>query len=178
MQWLNEPANWQARDNTITVTADAKTDFWRITHDGGIRDTGHFYFQPVSGDFVAEVTFSADYAALYDHAGLMVRVDEATWMKCGIEMFEGAQHASVVVTREFSDWSVVRLPEPPSALWLRVTREDRTVSVYYSLDGAAYLMLRQAYLMRAETVNVGVMCCAPTGDGFTARFEGFAVRTK
>jgi regulation of enolase protein 1 (concanavalin A-like superfamily) len=176
MKWLNEPARWQHDGDTITVTADGNTDFWRITHDGGVRDTGHFYYRPVTGDFMAEVTFSAGYSALYDQAGLMVRLDKTTWLKCGIELFNGMQHASVVVTREFSDWSVVPLRDAPPALWLRLKREGATCEVSYALDGESYTMLRQAYLTPADTVQVGVMCCAPTGDGFRATFEGLRIQ--
>ncbi len=175
MLWLNEPAHWGHQGSTITITAGAKTDFWRITHDGGVRDTGHFYYQPVSGDFVAEVMFSADYGTLYDQAGLMVRLDEKTWLKCGIELFNGTQHASVVVTREFSDWSIVPLPHAPRALWLRLKRHAESVEVAYSVDGETYVMLRQAYLTPVESVQIGVMCCAPTGEGFTATFEKFTI---
>jgi regulation of enolase protein 1 (concanavalin A-like superfamily) len=175
MQWLNEPAHWNHDGDTITVTADAKTDFWRITHDGGVRDTGHFYYQPVNGNFVAEVKFSAAYAALYDQAGLMLRLDEETWLKCGIELFNDIQHASVVVTREFSDWSVLPLLTAPPMLWLRITRHAASVEAAYSVDGANYVMLRQAYLTPVEALQVGVMCCAPTGEGFPVTFEGFSV---
>ena len=175
MQWYNEPPFWKADGDTITVKAGPKTDFWRKTHDGAVRDTGHFYYRDVTGDFVAEVRFHAGYGALYDQAGLMVRLDDSNWLKCGIELFEGVQHASVVVTRDFSDWSVVPLREAPSTVWLRVVREGYTFTVSYSLDGAAYLTLRQAYLTHAPAVSVGVMCCAPVGDGFTAVFEGFTV---
>jgi regulation of enolase protein 1 (concanavalin A-like superfamily) len=176
MDWYNEPAKWSAEDETITITADAKTDFWRKTHSGATNDNGHFYFQPVRGDFAADVRFTANYHALYDQAGLMVRLDEKTWMKCGIELFNGVPCASVVVTHDFSDWSVVPLAETPPVLWLRVTRHGSTIEVSYSLDGGAYTMLRQAYLTEAETVRVGVMVCAPTGEGFTATFEGFIIR--
>ena len=76
MHWYNEPAAWAAEGDIITVTADPGTDFWRKTHYGFIRDNGHFYYQEVSGDFRCEVKVSGRYAALYDQAGLMVRVDE------------------------------------------------------------------------------------------------------
>ncbi|MBN1563512.1 MAG: DUF1349 domain-containing protein [Anaerolineae bacterium] len=177
MQWLNEPTQWTHHADTITVTAEGQTDFWRITHDGGVRDSGHFYYQPVQGDFTAEVKFNAAYSALYDQAGLMLRLDETTWLKCGIELFNGVQHASVVVTREFSDWSIVPLPEAPPALWLRLKRHGASVEVAYSTDGTAYTMLRQTYLTPAETLLIGVMCCAPTGDGFTATFENLRVES-
>jgi regulation of enolase protein 1 (concanavalin A-like superfamily) len=175
MQWYNEPPSWNADGDTITVRAGAKTDFWRKTHSGEVHDNGHFYFREVTGDFVADVRFSAGYGALYDQAGLMVRLDDSNWLKCGIEFFEGVQHASVVVTRDFSDWSVVPLKEAPPTVWLRVVRERHTFAVTYSLDGTAYPLLRQAYLTPAPAVSVGVMCCAPIGDGFTAVFEGFTI---
>lgn len=175
MDWYNEPSQWTADNGMITITAHGKTDFWRKTHDGGIRDSGHFYFQPVRGNFTAGVKFTANYHALYDQAGLMVRLDETTWLKCGIELFNGVQQASTVVTRDFSDWSVVPLPDSPPVLWLRVTRHGSTFEVSFSRDGKTYTMLRQAHLTEAETVSVGLMVCAPTGDGFTATFEGFKV---
>lgn len=176
MQWINEAPSWSHDDDTITLTCAAKTDFWRITHDNGQRDSGHFYGQSASSDFLAEVRFSGEYAALYDQAGLMVRLDEKNWIKCGIELFNGVQHASAVVTREYSDWSIVPLVDAPSALWMRVKREGNAIEVSYSLDGESYTMLRQSYFPPQVPVMVGVMACAPTGDGFTTTFKDFSVR--
>jgi regulation of enolase protein 1 (concanavalin A-like superfamily) len=175
MQWLNEPPQFADENGRVTVLAAPRTDFWRVTHDGGVRDTGHFYYQTVRGDFTAEVQFSGEYRDLYDQAGLMLRVDETTWVKCGVEFTDGRQNASVVVTRDFSDWSIVPLPDDPPALWLRVKRHGVTVEVSYSLDGTAYTMLRQAYFTDRPEIQVGLMVAAPTGEGFTARFEGFTV---
>ncbi len=175
MQWHNPPPNWHINEGIIAVTAGRKTDFWRRTHDDGIRDSGHFYYTAITGDFVAEVKVSGAYATLYDQAGLMVRLDEASWLKCGIEYFKEMQHASVVVTRDYSDWSVLPLPEGPPFIWTRVSRQGGTVEVHYSLDGEVYTMLRQAYLTTAQ-VQVGVMCAAPQGEGFDATFEAFSVQ--
>ena len=135
MHWYNEPAVWAANGDTVTVTAEPGTDFWRKTHYGFIRDNGHFYYQEVAGDFRCEVKVSGGYAALYDQAGLMVRLDAETWLKCGIEFVEGVQYVSAVVTRDFSDWSVVALPGSPAALWLRVVRTGPAIEISYALDG-------------------------------------------
>jgi uncharacterized protein len=177
MDWHNEPPSWSVRGKTISVVAAARTDFWRKTHYGFIRDNGHFYFERVSGDFVADVKVTGAYAALYDQAGLMVRADEETWMKCGIELVDKVQQASVVVTREYSDWSVLPLPEAPASCWLRVRRHAGDIDVQYSLDGQRYGMLRIAHLTSAETVMVGPMCAAPEGPGFAVTFESFRVRS-
>lgn len=176
MHWYNEPPKWTADANAITMQTAPETDFWRITHSGFIGDNGHFYAQSQSGAFQVDVKISGEYNALYDQAGLMVRVDEATWVKCGIEYIDGKQHASAVVTREFSDWSMVSLPSNPASLWLRVKRQGITIEISYALDGSNYQLLRQAYLSSAESVDVGVMAASPIGRGSPATFEGLSIQ--
>lgn len=176
MQWYNEPSQWEVQGNTLTVQAGAGTDFWRLTYNGIIRDNGHFYWQSCEGDFQAQVKFSAEYAATYDHAGIMVRVDEQHWLKCGVELIDGVQYASAVITREYSDWSVVKLPDNPGALWLRVKRQGITLEIYFSLDGEQYELLRQAYLSSAASMQVGLMCASPEGKGLPVSFENFTLQ--
>lgn len=177
MEWYNEPPIWHFQGNKITVTSGQKTDFWRLTHYGFIRDNGHFFHQSIKGDFIAEVKVSGQYHQLYDQAGLMVRLDEANWLKCGIEFVHGVQQVSAVLTRDYSDWSVVPLPHNPPAIWVRVIRRGTAIEVQYSFDGEQYTMLRLGYLTPVETVNVGVMCASPDGDGFPTTFEEFNVRS-
>ena len=171
MRWYNEPPNWSHKDGSIEVQVGAKTDFWRKTHYGFTRDDGNFYYQQVIGNFTAEVLIRGQYQTLYDQAGLMVRQDEQTWLKCGIEFVDEVQHVSAVVTRVYSDWSVVPLSQKPSALWLRVKRNRETVEVEYSTDGTHYTLLRLAYLTEVNSVQVGVMCASPQGKGFLVKFE-------
>jgi regulation of enolase protein 1 (concanavalin A-like superfamily) len=175
MHWHNEPPDWTAHDQIVTVVTGPKTDFWRKTHYGFIRDSGHFYFQQIAGDFVADVKVTGAYTTLYDQAGLMLRADETTWMKCGIEFVDDVQHASVVVTREYSDWSVLPLVPSPTSIWLRVRQQAGDIEVQYSLDGMHYSMLRVAHLTATETIQVGPMCASPEGEGFSVTFESFVI---
>jgi uncharacterized protein len=177
MEWYNEPPIWNIEGDKIHVTSGSKTDFWRQTHYGFIRDNGHFLYQQVKGDFIVEVKVSGEYQELYDQAGIMIRLDEANWLKCGIEFVNGVQQVSAVVTRDYSDWSVVPMPHHPPSLWLRVTRRTTAVEVQYSLDGKQYTMLRLAYLTPIETVNVGIMCASPEGNGFPMTFEQFKIHS-
>lgn len=174
MKWLHEPRQWKASENGLVVTADPQTDFWRITHDGGVRDNGHFYFDSVEGDCTATVHLEGDFGGLYDHAGIMLRLDEKNWIKCGIEYFEGQCHRSVVVTREFSDWSFVSQGRENS-IWIRLKRVGVTVEISVSDDGRGYTLLRQAYFPDASHLDLGLMAAAPKGEGFEARFRGLEI---
>jgi regulation of enolase protein 1 (concanavalin A-like superfamily) len=176
MQWTNKPPVWREDGDDIFVQSAGQTDFWRITHDGGVRDNGHFFHCQVSGDFDARVQVFGQYQDQYDQAGLMVRIDESNWLKCGIELKDGVQYASTVVTRGWSDWSVIRLPKPES-IWLEIHRRDQTFEVRYSLDNDRYQLMRQSYLPVKDTAQVGLMIASPIGDGFEAVFRGYDVAT-
>jgi len=175
MYWYNEPTRWHQQDGTITVTADGKTDFWRVTLHDFIKDDAHFYYQEVSGDFTATVKISGNYATLYDQAGLMVRERETVWLKCGVEYLDGVQQASAVITRDYSDWSIVPLTDNPRSIWVRVQRSGTAVEVYFSRDGTDFTLIRQGYLSAAPTLQVGLMCAAPQGDGFAVTFQDFVI---
>ena len=175
-KWHNPPTDWRDDQGQIWVKTGLKTDFWRTTHYGFIRDSGHFYFGNMSGDFVATVRICGRYEELYDQAGLMVRINDQYWMKCGIEFVEGVQYASAVVTRESSDWSVAPLIGQPEALWMRVCRTGGTIEVKYSLDGEHYRMLRLADFPEEKTIAVGLMCASPEREGFEVTFDNFSIQ--
>ncbi|HEY0451474.1 DUF1349 domain-containing protein [Actinophytocola sp.] len=171
-RWLNEPTTWTAEGDTLVITTDPDTDFWRTTHYGFVRDTGHILGTDVDGDWELTATFEGDYREQYDQAGIAIRVDERNWIKSGIELVDGRQQISAVVTREFSDWSVVPV-DSPRAVTIKAERTGDTVTISYGLDGAEpATMLRLAYLPPDRTATAGVMAASPTGKGFAATFTG------
>jgi len=169
--WLNAPAAWEGGDG-LTVAAEPGTDFWRTTHYGYDRDTGHVFGHTTEGDFAVTTTFSAAYRELYDQAGVMLRIDERNWIKTGIEYVGGEHLLSVVVTRDVSDWSVIPLAISPDSVTLAVNRTGDTVTVRYGLDGTEPVtMARLAYFPPTVPVLAGVMCASPEGTGFSVTFS-------
>ena len=164
MRWLNEPARWSGSLDALTVECEPGTDFWRTTHYGFVRDSGHFAFAELDSEVA--LRFRGDFAAQYDQAGLMLRVDESNWIKAGIELADGRAWLSVVVTRGLSDWSQQPAPEPDAeGFWtVRAVRDHDSVQVFCGDQP-----IRLAPL--AGSVLAGPMCAAPGGPGFTARFE-------
>jgi regulation of enolase protein 1 (concanavalin A-like superfamily) len=176
MDWLNPPPEWRDEDGALTVTTGDRTDFWRETHYGFVRDDGHFRHVDAPADFTAEVAFRGDYQELYDQAGLMLRLDDRNWIKAGIEFVAGRRMLSVVVTRDFSDWSTTPCPVDAEWLRLRLTRIGSAVHVHWATDDdpSRPRMLRLAYLPAGAT-GVGPMCCSPQRAGFVAAFRNFAL---
>jgi regulation of enolase protein 1 (concanavalin A-like superfamily) len=175
MMWFNEPETWKQEGETLRVQASARTDFWRKTHYGFIRDNGHFYYEKVKGNFLMETEFSGRYASLYDQAGLMVRLDPTVWLKTGIEYVDDVHCVSAVVTREYSDWSVVPLHGYQGSLRLRLRRENGTVVIEYGGPKDSWIMLRTAYLPDAPELEVGRIVAAPDGPGFEVTFTHYSV---
>ncbi|WP_035823341.1 DUF1349 domain-containing protein [Janthinobacterium sp. RA13] len=172
--WLNAPENWSDDGVQLRVTTDANTDFWRKTSYGFIRDSGHFFGTEVDGDFTAQVHVSAQYAALYDQAGMMVRIDAENWIKCGVEFSDGQLLLSTVLTVDTSDWAVSIAPAMPDGFWLRVTVANGVIRVQYSTDGKLWPLLRLAPFPTASRYLVGPMCCTPERAELEIVFSRFS----
>ena len=177
MKWMNEPASATVSGNGLVVRARPKTDFWRKTVYGYATDNGHFFHLPVTGNFVFEARVNGQYAALYDQAGLMVRIDAQNWVKCGAEFFDNARHASVVFTREFSDWSTMNDLVTNGPVWWRVVRKPDSLETLCSSDGKNFTSVRLGYLVPSVTADVGIMFAAPEGGGFQSVFDSLKLTT-
>ncbi len=172
--WLNEPRDWRrGPDGSVVIVANPRTDFWRLTHDGGARHTGHAYGIDVSGDFTAVVAVRGSYVHQYDQAGLIACADESLWLKAGVEFFEGSPRLSAVVTRETSDWALGQIAAWET-VWIRLQRMGRELAVSFSSDGTVYALARQCTLTD-QKVQVGLLCCAPGDYSFTATFSHFSI---
>lgn len=175
-EWLNEPPEWQADGDRLSLATGDRTDFWQHTFYGFQRDDGHAWLKAVEGDFTASAVVNGAYEELYDQAGLMLRIDARNWVKAGVEFTDGLMHFSVVVTREVSDWSVIPLPEASSAddIHVRLTRHGDAVRVQYAIGGRTWLLARLAPFSDADA-RVGVMACSPQRAGFQARFRDISI---
>jgi uncharacterized protein len=175
MTWFNPPASEHYGEGVLTVRSKGKTDFWRKTYYGYVTDNGHFLHLSMMGEFQFQARVNGNYAALYDQAGLMVRLDEKRWMKCGSELVEGKRWASVVVTHDFSDWSTMEDLSQTGAVWWRVVRKKDSIEAQCSKDGEKFTTIRQGYFPADVKVQVGIMCAAPEGAGFEAVFDQISI---
>ena len=171
LAWFNPPASVSYDAGAVTVKARPKTDFWRKTFYGYVTNNGHFFHVPVFGEFIFQARVNGKYASLYDQAGLMVRLDDTRWMKCGSEFVDGKRWASVVFTHEFSDWSTTEDLSQSDPVYWRVERKKDSIEAQYSKDGVKFTTIRQGYFPAFVEAQVGIMSAAPEGGGFEATFD-------
>jgi hypothetical protein len=175
MEWLNEPASWQRTGDVLTVSVDPSTDFWRETGYGYIRDSGHVYGEVLAGDLDVSVRMRCTLGTQYDQAGVMLRADERTWLKTGVEFFEGRARLSTVLTLSRSSWMVTDLPGGTDEIVLRVSRRGDAVEVRYVIGDGPAELAALVFMPPGREVLAGVMAAAPEGPGFRVTFHDLRI---
>lgn len=171
--WTNPPYRQYGADGEIQIQSLEGSDFWRHTLYGFTRDSGHALLAPIREEGSLEVTFSGNFAHLYDQAGLIIRTDERNWIKAGIEITDGAPHLGAVVTKGCSDWSMAPVPG-----W-----EVGPVSIRASWSaGSVTLRARRAagdpwqtfrvvpFDVESMLTTAGIFVCSPESGGLTVTF--------
>jgi regulation of enolase protein 1 (concanavalin A-like superfamily) len=174
-RWLNEPTQWGLAPAALTVRTGHGTDFWRETHYGFTRHSGHFFGQTAPPSFTATLRVRAKFEALYDQAGIMVLVDEAHWVKAGVEMYDNEAAAGSVVTIGRSDWATGPFGGDPADFWIRAIVDASVLCIQSSADGQRWRLLRLCPFPVAEHYMVGPMCCTPERAGLEVLFSDFSV---
>lgn len=174
--WLNEPERWTAQGDSLEIVTDKATDFWRKTHYGFCRDSGHFLGFRTAQAFTAELRVQCDFQALYDQAGIMVRVDAEHWIKAGIEFSDGRAMLSSVLTNGQSDWATAPYEHDAGDFWMRVTVADGVLRLQASTDGKVWPLVRLAPFIIAQSYRVGPMACTPERGGLPVTFTRFSLK--
>jgi hypothetical protein len=175
MQWLNEPASWQRTGDVLRVSVDPGTDFWRTTGYGYVHDNGHIYGEQLPGDLDVSVRVRGAFANQYDQAGIMLRADEQTWLKTGLEFFEGRPRLSTVLTMGCSSWMVADLPPGTDEVTLRVSRRGDAVEVRYVAGEGAAELAALVFMPPGREMLAGIVCAAPEGGGFSVAFHDLRI---
>lgn len=192
--WNNPPASSTLeKDTGLRVTPKPGTDYWlKPFHDPPAdRATGHglmYSVPPEAQQCVAETQFSfAQQRAQYDQAGLMVYLDDAHWLKCGIEYVDGVPNMSCVATNDRSDWNY-RAWTAGNDIKIRVCLtlypgvcECKVEHWEGSGDEGKWTFLREAPVVGGpDDIKVGVALCAPKkeddSEGMEAVFKYLKIK--
>ncbi|MGY4284661.1 regulation of enolase protein 1 (concanavalin A-like superfamily) [Bradyrhizobium sp. LM2.7] len=171
--WLNEPERWTARGDSLEMVTDQATDFWRETHYGFSRDSGHFLGFRTAEAFTAELRVQGDFRTLYDQAGIMVRIDAQRWVKAGIEFSDDRAMLGSVLTDGRSDWATAPYEHDAGDFRMRATVTNGVLRLQVSADGKLWPLMRLAPFPKANSYLVGPMACTPERAGLKVVFSAF-----
>lgn len=171
--WLN-PAIASRDGDDLLVTATRGSDLWQTTYYGFQRDSGHALLAPFGPGQAVEVSFLLDYDTLYDQAGLLVRVDESTWVKAGVEISDGVPQLAAVVTDGVSDWSTSEVADWAGHVVTIRASWSRDALVLRARTDGGWRMFR-LLPFPAASATAGPYCCAPEREGLTVRFTDWRV---
>ena len=172
-RWMNEPKTWSLDNGKLFVTTNDNTDFWRQTHYGFIRHSGHIFGHEVEGDFTLQLCIEGAFSSLYDQAGIMIEQGPEVWCKAGIEYSDNQCMMSSVLTKGKSDWATGVFQGNSHKFWMRATVQDEVLRLQYSSDGISWPLLRLCEFPKAKSRFVGAMCCTPERGGLKVLFSDF-----
>jgi len=171
-KWLNEPEEWRVSGDTLHLTTDHETDFWRTTSYGFARDSGHALLFGLPDNSSFECSFDGDFSGQFDQAGILLRASATHWIKCGVEYADGVLGVGAVVTSDVSDWSTS--PHPAWAnttVRLRVSRLGGAVTIRATSNDGPWELVRLAPIDPALDWQAGPFAATPTRSGLTVAFS-------
>ena len=172
-RWLNPPPRSWHDGSDLLVEAVAGSDFWRTTAYDFVHDSGHALLVGFPEATAVEVRFLLDYTEQFDQAGLLVRADEQTWVKAGVEVSDGVPQLGAVVTNGMSDWSISPVPDwRGHEVTVRASRSSNALTVRTRVDGEPWQLVRVAPVPAGSTLEAGPYCCGPMRSGLVVRFRG------
>jgi regulation of enolase protein 1 (concanavalin A-like superfamily) len=172
LRWHNQPAAAPVLGtSSLTIAAGPKTNLFADPNGDRPELDAPLALGDPFGDFQLVARASADFAATFDAAALVVWTGEQAWAKLALELSpQGEPTIVTVVTRGLSDDSN-SFAVPGGEAWLRVSRVAETFAFHASLDGRHWWLARYFEISNASYASVGFLAQSPTGEGTQARFD-------
>ena len=179
LRWLARPVRWHAEGSTLSLEADARTDFF-VDPSGDVDAVlnAPALVGETTGDYVLSARVGVRFAATFDAGVLMLYAGERSWAKLCFEYSPQRQPMVVsVVTRDGSDDANGFIVEG-GEVWLRIARLGRAFAFHASTDGSSWRLVRYFTFGSGVDPAVGFEAQSPTGDGCTATFDDVRFETR
>lgn len=177
--WRHPPVRTETTPaGTLVVEAAEGSDAWQKTSYGFVHTSEHGLLRPFELGTAVEVEFVVDLSAQFDQLGLLLHIDDETWIKAGVEFADGHPRLGAVATRGYSDWSTAAVSSwAGRTVRLRASWADDAVTIRAALAGEPLQLVRLApfFAPPSGQALAGPYLCAPTRAGFTAEFTAWRV---
>ena len=178
-KWTNEPDEYSISNNSLSITAGAKSDFFNDPISNSINANAPFLYKEVSGDFVATALLKPDFNGMWNAMSLMVHINERNWIKFAFENSDATGKSVVtVVTRNVSDDANGVILNEIDMVWFKLARRMDNYSLHWSVDGKEYKMARLSAMPHSDTVKIGIEAQCPVGEHANHKVLYFSVEER
>ena len=148
-------------EDKITILAKKGTDLYTNADGSSSADNApRVFFQPKS-DFTLSAKVTADFTKAYDGGALFVYADTDNWAKFLFERFKSGDNGiASTVTKTTGDDTYHNLVSD-NEIYLRITRKDNSMTLFYSDDGQDWLYRRSFSLKSTKPIKVGFLAQSP-----------------
>jgi len=170
-----DKAELTASQDSLRMTAQPGTDYFRSPSDGSVIATSPIIFTEV--DNTKPFTFTAkvqpDYTpeGTYSAGTIYAYVDETFWQKFAYEQDEAGRHRAVTVrTMETSDDNNHQALDS-KAIYLRFSSDTKAFGCYYSEDGKTWNMVKLYKNNYPAKLHLGIGTQSPSKDSHSCLFS-------
>jgi regulation of enolase protein 1 (concanavalin A-like superfamily) len=171
LRWLVEPEASHPDTSSLELRAPARSDLFTNPPDGSRRANAPAAVSRFDGDFQLRARVTVDFRSTYDAGVLLLWADDERWAKLCFEYSpDGEPMVVSVVTRGRSDDANAFVVDG-TTVWLRAARLGDAFAFHASLDGRRWRFVRHFALDVPQSVEIGFLAQAPTGDGCRVQFD-------
>ena len=169
--WENTPLHFHGDSTQLLIEAGEKTDMFRDPNVAYNTDNAPKLLFVADSNFVLTAAIHHNFVNKWDGGAIVLKVDSLNWIKFCFEKDYTGQHRVVsVVTKGISD-DCNSAAVPANTVFYKVAKAGNVITLYYSLEGRAGLLIRHLQFDSPTPLKVGFLAQSPTGKNCTVQFS-------
>lgn len=178
LKWENQPKEYAIEKKTITIVAGEKTDMFRDPNVTYNTDNAPKLLFTAAPDFVLTASIEHSFSNKWDGGAIVLKQDSLNWVKfCFERDYTGARRVVSVVTKNISD-DCNSIEVNANKVYYKVARANNVITLYYSLNGKKWFLVRHFQFDAANTLQVGFLAQSPTGKSCKVKFQNITYSEK
>lgn len=171
LAWENKPLQFSIVSNGFDILAGEKTDMFRDPNVTYNTDNAPKLLFTADSNFVLTASIEHSFASKWDGGALVLKLDSLNWVKfCFEKDYTGARRVVSVVTKNISD-DCNSVEVSGYKVFYKVAKADNVITLYYSLNGVKWLLVRHFQFDTNGPLQVGFLAQSPTGKKCLVKFR-------
>lgn len=178
LKWENAPVSYTLDKTGLTIIAGEKTDMFRDPNVTYNTDNAPKLLFTADPDFVLTASIEHSFASKWDGGAIVLKQDSLNWVKfCFERDYTGARRVVSVVTKNVSD-DCNSIEITGNKVYYKVAKADNVITLYYSLNGAKWFLVRHFQFDATKTLQVGFLAQSPLGKRCKVKFQNITYSKK